>query len=147
MSKNTETKTEKLTVQEVYDTIINFSYAEVLELADLFKEKTGISGSQMFGGNTVAATGSDIPVAEAEPTEFDVFLEQLPDDKKIAGIKMLRDLIAGLGIKEAKEMIGELPLKINQDGPLPKDTAEGLAAQVKEKLAGNGVVLVKQCAS
>ena len=64
-----------------------------------------------------------------EKTEFNVLLEEVPADKKIAILKVVRGL-TGLGLKEAKEIVESAPKQI-QEG-LGKDAAEQAKKQLEE---------------
>lgn len=68
---------------------------------------------------------------EVEPaqTQFDVVLQSVPADKKIALLKVVRTL-TGLGLKEAKDFVESVP-KLVQAG-LDKDAAEALKQQLEE---------------
>jgi large subunit ribosomal protein L7/L12 len=48
-----------------------------------------------------------------EKTEFDVMLDEVPADKKIAILKVVRGL-TGLGLKEAKELVESAPKQIQE---------------------------------
>ena len=67
-----------------------------------------------------AAGGGEAAAAEDNP-EFDVVLEDVPADKKIAILKVVRG-ITGLGLKEAKEMVESAPKAIKE--AIAKDAAE-----------------------
>jgi large subunit ribosomal protein L7/L12 len=62
-------------------------------------------------------------------TEFDVVLQSVPPDKKIALLKVVRTL-TGLGLKEAKDFVESVP-KVVQAG-LDKDVAEALKQQLED---------------
>ena len=80
------------------------SSATVMEIADLVKElenKWGVSAAAPVAVAAAgAAAGAGAPAAEAKDT-FDVILVSLPADKKIAVIKAVREVKAGLGLAEA----------------------------------------------
>lgn len=71
-----------------------------------------------------------------EKTEFNVMLDEVSADKKIAVLKIVRS-ITGLGLKEAKELVESAP-KLIQEG-LAKDAAEDIKKQIEE--AGGKVSL------
>src|SRR5437016_5718179 len=90
----------------------DLSNATVLEIADLVKEletKWGVSAAAPVAA---AASGSGgaaaAPVAEVKTT-FDVILASVPADKKIAVIKAVREVKAGLGLAEAKALVEGAP--------------------------------------
>jgi large subunit ribosomal protein L7/L12 len=106
----------------------------VLELSELVKEleeKFGVSAAapvaMMAAGAGDAGAGA---AAEEEKTEFDVILTA-SGDKKIQVIKEVR-AITGLGLKDAKALVDELPKPVKEG--IPKDEAEKL----KEQLEGAG---------
>ena len=70
--------------------------------------------------------------AAEEKTEFDVVLEEVPADKKIAILKVVRG-ITGLGLKEAKELVESAPKAIKEGAS--KDDAEEAKKTESKKLA------------
>jgi len=64
-----------------------------------------------------------------EKTEFDLMLDEVPADKKIAVLKVVRS-ITGLGLKEAKELVESAP-KLVQEG-IAKDAAEAAKKQIDD---------------
>jgi large subunit ribosomal protein L7/L12 len=70
------------------------------------------------------------PVAEEveEKTSFNVMLDEVPADKKIAVLKVVRSL-TGLGLKEAKELVESVPKQVQ--GDLAKDAAEDAKKQLE----------------
>ena len=102
----------------------------VLELADLVKameEKFGVSAA----ATAVVAAGpaaGGAAAAEEEKTEFDVILKD-PGAEKIKVIKVVRELVSGLGLKEAKEMVESAPKTLKEG--VSKEEAEKIAEQFK----------------
>jgi large subunit ribosomal protein L7/L12 len=64
-----------------------------------------------------------------EKTEFDLVLEEVPADKKIAVLKIVRE-ITGLGLKEAKELVESTPKAIKE--AVAKEVAEDAKKQIEE---------------
>ncbi len=64
-----------------------------------------------------------------ETTEFDLILDEVPADKKIAILKVVRSL-TGLGLKEAKELVESAPKQVQ--AALTKDAAENGKKQIEE---------------
>ena len=64
-----------------------------------------------------------------EKTEFDVILEEFPADKKIAILKVVREL-TGLGLKEAKDLVEAAPKAVKQ--ATNKDDAENTKKKLEE---------------
>src|SRR6266850_1885478 len=89
------------------------SNATVIEIADLVKEletKWGVTAAApvAVAAGPGAGAGAAAPVAEAKTT-FDVILASVPADKKIAVIKAVREVKAGLGLAEAKGLVEGAP--------------------------------------
>ena len=100
----------------------------VLELAELVKaleEEFGVSATPVAVAG--AAAGGEAAAAE-EKTEFDVVLTNA-GDKKIGVIKVVRG-ITGLGLKEAKAKVDELPSTIKEGAS--KEEAEDIKKQLED---------------
>jgi large subunit ribosomal protein L7/L12 len=118
------------------------SNATVIEIADLVKEletKWGVSAAAPVA---VAASGGGgggaaAPAAEAKTT-FDVILVSVPADKKIAAIKAVREVKAGLGLAEAKGLVEGAPKPLLEgankaDADAAKKKLEEAGAKVEVK--------------
>ena len=98
---------------DIGNLVEELSKLTVIEAADLVKkleEKWGVSAAApvavaMGGG---AGGGAAAPAAAAKDT-FDVILASVPADKKIAVIKAVREVKAGLGLAEAKALVEGAP--------------------------------------
>ncbi len=104
------------------------SNATVIEIADLVKELEGKWGVSAAAPVAVAAPGAAAggaaPAAEAK-TAFDVILASVPADKKIAVIKAVREVKAGLGLAEAKALVEGAPKPVLEGAPkADADTAK-----------------------
>jgi|SRR5581483_5474901 len=87
------------------------SNATVIEIADLVKElenKWGVSAAAPVAAAAAAPGAAAAPAAAAKDT-FDVILSSVPADKKIAVIKAVREVKAGLGLAEAKALVEGAP--------------------------------------
>lgn len=111
------------------------SNATVLEIADLVKEletKWGVSAAAPVAVAAAGAgAGAAAPAAEVKTT-FDVILASVPADKKIAVIKAVREVKAGLGLAEAKALVEGAPKPILEGA----QKAESDAAKKKLEDAG-----------
>ena len=120
----------EVTQQQVVDYIKGISVMELSQLVKALETELGVSaaaampmmGMPMMGGGGAAA-------AVEEKTEFDVVLEEVPADKKIAILKVVRGL-TGLGLKEAKEMVEAAPKAVKE--AVTKDDAEDAKKQIEE---------------
>ncbi len=104
------------------------SNATVIEIADLVKElegKWGVSAAAPVAVAAGPAAGAAAaPAAEAKTT-FDVILASVPADKKIAVIKAVREVKAGLGLAEAKALVEGAPKPVLEGAPKAEaDTAK-----------------------
>jgi len=110
----------------------------VIEAADLVKqleEKWGVTAAAPVAVAAVAGGAAGAaPAAEAKDT-FDVILASVPADKKIAVIKAVREVKAGLGLAEAKAMVEGAPKPVLEGAP----KAEADAAKKKLEDAGGKV--------
>lgn len=107
----------------------------LLEAADLVKQietTFGVSAAAPVGG-MMMMPGAGGAAAAAEPeevqTEFNVILEEVPADKKIAVLKVVRTL-TGLGLKEAKDLVESTPKPVKE--AVAKDAAEDAKKQLEE---------------
>jgi large subunit ribosomal protein L7/L12 len=115
------------------------STATVLEIADLVKElesKWGVSAAAPVVA-APAAAGAAAPAAEAK-TMFDVILASVPAEKKIAVIKAVREVKAGLGLAEAKALVEGAPKPVLEgankaDSDAAKKKLEDAGAKVEVK--------------
>jgi large subunit ribosomal protein L7/L12 len=101
----------------------------VLELADLVKameEKFGVSAAAPVA--VVAGGAGAAAPAEEEKTEFDVVLKEAGSEK-IKVIKVVREVVEGLGLKEAKEMVEAAPKTIKEG--VSKEEAEKIVEKFK----------------
>jgi len=111
----------------------------VIEAADLVKkleEKWGVTAAApvAVAAAGAAAGGAAAPAAEAKTT-FDLILASVPADKKIAVIKAVREVKAGLGLAEAKALVEGAPKPV-LEGANKADTD---AAKKKLEEAGGKV--------
>jgi len=107
-----------------------------MEIADLVKElesKWGVSAAApvAIAAAGTAAGGAAAPAAAAKDT-FDVILASVPADKKIAVIKAVREVRAGLGLAEAKALVEGAPKPVLEGA----NKAEADAAKKKLEDAG-----------
>lgn len=108
------------------------SQLTVLDMADLKKaleEKWGVEAAApmaVAAAPVAGAAGGDAAAEEA--TDFEVTLTEVPAAKKIAVIKVVRE-VTGLGLKEAKELVEGAP-KVLKDSS-PKAEAEEIVKKVE----------------
>ena len=121
----------KLSTDELLDAFKEMTLLELSEFVKQFEETFEVTAAAPVA---VAAAGGRPPAAaEAaeEQDEFDVVLEAA-GDKKIQVIKVVREVVSGLGLKEAKDLVEGAPKAILEK--VAKDAADA----AKEKLEAAG---------
>jgi large subunit ribosomal protein L7/L12 len=114
-------------IDQIVESLKTLTLLEASELVTKIEETFGVDASAPTGGMIMTAAA---PIAEEveEKTEFNVILDEVPADKKIAILKVVRGL-TGLGLKEAKELVESAPKAI-QEG-VAKDAAEDAKKQIE----------------
>ena len=102
---------------------------EVVELVKMLEEEWGVSAAAPVAVAAAPAAGGGEAVEEA--TDFKVTLTEISADKKIAAIKVIRE-VTGLGLKEAKEMAEGTPSVVKETAPKAE------AEEIKKKLEDAG---------
>ncbi|MCC5619933.1 50S ribosomal protein L7/L12 [Nostoc sp. CHAB 5715] len=124
----------------ILEELKKLSLLEAAELVKQIEEAFGVSAAAPVGGMMVmpGGGGAAAPAEEAvEQTEFEVILESVPADKKIAVLKIVREL-TGLGLKEAKDLVEAAPKAVKEG--IAKDAAEDAKKRIEE---AGGKVTVK----
>lgn len=129
-------------VAEVVEKLKGMTLLEAAELVKAIEETFGVSAAAPAGGMMmmapVAGGAAAAPAEEVEEqTEFSAILEEVPADKKIAILKVVR-AITGLGLKEAKDLVESTPKPIKEG--VPKAEAEDIKKQIE---AEGGKVSIK----
>nr|YP_010277142.1 ribosomal protein L12 [Thalassionema nitzschioides]UHY40665.1 ribosomal protein L12 [Thalassionema nitzschioides] len=114
-------------IDQIIEELKTLTLLEASELVTKIEETFGVDASAAGGTMVMAATGTAEDVDEK--TEFNVVLEDVPADKKIAILKVVRGL-TGLGLKEAKEIVESAPKQIQE--ALGKDAAEDSKKQLED---------------
>ena len=121
----------KMTKDDVKEYIKNMPVFELAELVKELEEELGVSAAAPMAAMPMAMPGA-VPAAEAvaeeEKTEFDVVITEV-GDKKIQVIKVVR-AVTGLGLKEAKGLVDELPGTVKEG--VSKEEADDVVAQLEE---------------
>ena len=112
-------------LKEFAEQLVNLSVKEVNELAEILKEEYGIEPAAA-AAVAVAGGGSEGEAA-AEQTEFDVILKAA-GGAKLKVVKAVKEL-AGLGLKEAKELVDGAPAAVKEG--VSKDEAEALQKELE----------------
>lgn len=119
------------TTNEIIEKLKSITLLEAAELVSQIEETFGVDASAPVGGGFIAAPGAVGGAAEVveEKTTFDVIIEDVPADKRVPVLKVVRNLTS-LDLKEAKEAITSLPKAIQQG--ISKDDAEAAKKQLEE---------------
>ena len=125
----------KLTTEELLDAFKEMTLIELSEFVKAFEETFEVTAAAPVA---VAAAAAPAAAAEEEEekSEFDVILDSI-GDKKIQVIKVVRELVDGLGLKEAKDLVESAPKAVLEG--VNKEDAEAAKAKLEE--AGATVTL------
>jgi large subunit ribosomal protein L7/L12 len=115
-------------IDQIVEDLKTLTLLEASELVTKIEETFGVDASAAAGGGVIMAAAPAAAEEVEEKTEFDVMLDEVPKDKKIAILKVVRGL-TGLGLKEAKDLVESAPTKV-QEG-LSKDAAEDAQKQIE----------------
>ena len=127
----------KLSTDELLDAFKEMTLLELSDFVKKFEEVFEVTAAAPVA--VAAAGGAAAPAAEAaeEQTEFDVILEAA-GEKKIGVIKVVREIVSGLGLKEAKDLVDGAPKPLLEKAT--KDAAEDAKAKLE---AAGATVTVK----
>ena len=119
------------TTDAIIEQLKSITLLEAAELVSQIEETFGVDASAPVGGGMMMAAGPAAGAADAaeEITEFDVVLEDVPSDKRIAVIKAVRALTS-LGLKEAKALIESCPKSVKEG--VSKEDAEAAVKELEE---------------
>jgi large subunit ribosomal protein L7/L12 len=121
----------KLSTEELLDQFKELTLIELSDFIKAFEETFDVTAAAPVA--VAAAAGPAAAGAEAaeEQDEFDVVLESA-GEKKVQVIKAVREIVSGLGLKEAKDLVDAAPKPILEKAT--KEAAE--AAMAKLEVAG-----------
>ena len=125
----------KLSTEELLDAFKEMTLLELSEFVKLFEETFDVKAAApvaVAAAAGPAACGAD---EAEEQSEFNVVLESA-GDKKIQVIKVVREVVSGLGLKEAKDLVDGAPKNVF-DGKVNKEQAE----KAKAALEGAGATV------
>ena len=91
-------------IDQIVEELKMLTLLEASELVSKIEETFGVDASASTSGGTMVMAAGAISEEVEEKTEFNVMLDEVPADKKIAILKVVRSL-TGLGLKEAKELV------------------------------------------
>jgi large subunit ribosomal protein L7/L12 len=119
---------EKL--EQILKEIEELTLLDVAELVKMMQDRWGIAAAVPVAAAAAPAAAAPTAAEPAEEkTEFTVVLKD-GGARKIQVIKVVRELLPGLGLKEAKELVESAPKAILENAP--KDQAEAAKAKLEE---------------
>lgn len=104
-------------IEELVEKLSTLTVLDMSKLKQALEDKWGVkasAGAPMMMAAPVAGGGAAAPAAES--TEFQVILKEVPADKKIGVIKVVREL-TNLGLKEAKDLVEAAPKVLKETAP------------------------------
>jgi len=118
-------------LEQIVETLSELKVTDLAKLKKLLEEKWDVTAAAPAAVMAAApAAGGDAPAA-AESTDFQVTLAESPADKKIAVIKVVRE-VTGLGLKEAKDIVEGAPQVLKESAPKAE------AEEIKKKIEAAG---------
>jgi large subunit ribosomal protein L7/L12 len=127
----------KLSTDELLDQFKDMTLLELSEFVKKFEDTFDVTAAAPVAVAAAPAAAGDGAAAPAEEKdEFNVVLDAA-GEKKIQVIKVVRELVSGLGLKEAKDLVESAPKPILEN--VPKDAADAAKAKLEE--AGASVSL------
>ena len=118
-------------VAEILDKVGQFPLIELSELVEAFEQRFNVKAAAAAAMPVAGAAPAAAAPAEEEEeaTEFDVILKSFGDNK-INVIKAIREVVSGLGLKEAKDLVEAAPAKVKEGAT--KEEAEAIKAKLEE---------------
>jgi large subunit ribosomal protein L7/L12 len=118
-------------IEEVLEIIKGMTILELRDLNKAIEDEFGIAAAAPMMAMAAGGAAGDGAAAavEEEQTEFDVVLKDFGDNK-INVIKAIREVVSGLGLKEAKDLVESAPTKVKEG--IAKAEAESIAAKLKD---------------
>ena len=114
-------------INEIVSAIENLTLIQASELVKALEEKFGVSAAAPVAA--AGAAGAPAAATAEEKTEFDVVLAGYDAAKKVAIIKAVREVVSGLGLKEAKDLVDNCPKPLKEG--VSKDEAESVKSQLE----------------
>jgi len=115
-------------VAKLIETVKNMTVLELNEFVKALQEEFGVSAMAMAAPAAAGAqAGAPAEVVE-EKTMFDVVLASA-GEKKVQVIKVVRELITGVGLKEAKELVDSAPKALKEG--VTKEQAENMKSRLE----------------
>jgi len=108
--------------EKLIEELSKLTVLELSELKTALEDKWGVKAAAAVSQVVAAAPAEGAGAAEEEATDFEITLAESPADKKIAVIKVVRE-VTGLGLKEAKNLVEGAP-KVLKDSASKSEADE-----------------------
>jgi large subunit ribosomal protein L7/L12 len=118
-----------MSIDELLDVFKDMTLLELSEFVKKFEETFDVTAAAPVAVAAGPAAGAAEAPAAEEKDEFNVVLEAI-GEKKIQVIKVVREIVSGLGLKEAKDLVESAPKPILE--AVPKDQADAAKAKLEE---------------
>jgi large subunit ribosomal protein L7/L12 len=119
----------KLSTDELLEAFKDLTLIELSEFVKKFEETFDVTAAAPVAVAAAPAAGAAPAEAVEEKDEFNVVLEAA-GEKKIQVIKVVRELVSGLGLKEAKDLVESAPKPILEG--VAKDAADAAKAKLED---------------
>ncbi|MEO6398354.1 MAG: 50S ribosomal protein L7/L12 [Tepidiformaceae bacterium] len=118
-------------IEEALEIIKGMTLLELRDLSKAIEEEFGITAAapMMMAAGPAAGGAAASSEPEEEKTEFNVTLKSFGENK-INVIKAMREVVSGLGLKEAKDLVESAPAKVKEG--IGKEEAESIKAKLTE---------------
>ena len=121
----------KMSTDDLLDAFKEMTLLELSDFVKKFEEVFEVTAAAPVAVAAGPAGGAPAAEAAEEQSEFDVILEGA-GEKKIGVIKVVREIVSGLGLKEAKDLVDSAPK------PILEKVAKEAADEAKAKLEAAG---------
>jgi large subunit ribosomal protein L7/L12 len=115
-------------INDILEQLKSLTLVEAAELVKQIEETFNVSATAAVSSGPVVMAAAPAQEVE-EKTEFDLILQEVPADKKIAVLKVVR-AITGLGLKEAKDLVEATPKNVKEGAS--KGDVESAKKQLEE---------------
>ena len=115
-------------LDKIVEDLSSLTVLEAADLAKLLEEKWGVSAAAPVAVAAAGGGGAAAPAAEVQ-TEFTVILKEA-GDKKINVIKVVREVVPSLGLKEARDLVEAAPKAVKEG--VSKEEAETIKKKLEE---------------
>ncbi len=121
------TKVATDSLEGIVKTLSELKVTDLAKLKTLLEEAWDVTAAAPAVAMAAPAGGAPVEAA-VESTDFEVSLTEVPADKKIGVIKVVRE-VTGLGLKEAKEIAESAPKVLKESAP--KAEAEEILKKIE----------------